>query len=281
MKDDVARYCSDQVRRFDHDRYLCTLFIPGQARPHVLALHAFNVEVARVHELVREPMMGLIRLQWWREVVEGAREGVTREHPVALGLAEAVRAGGLPLEPFERLLVARESDFQEEPPQDLAALEGYAEATSSTLVELVLAVLGLNAGGAREAGHHIGIAWALTGLLRAVPIHASRRRSFLPRDLVERAGLDVESVFAGRPGSGLREVVEQIAARAREHLDAARALRREMPNEAVPALLQAVLADRYLDRLEAAGFAPFDASVQASPGDRALRLLWAALRRRY
>ncbi len=281
MNDDVARYCSDQVWRFDHDRYLCTLFIPGQARLDVLALHAFNVEVARIRELVREPMMGLIRLQWWREVVEGARQGRMREHPVALGLAEAVRARDLPAEPFERLLAARESDFQDETPPDLAALEGYAEATSGTLVDLVLTILRQDAGAAREAGRHVGIAWALTGLLRAIPAHASRRRSFLPRDLVEDAALDIESVFAGRPGEGLRDVVRQIAARAREHLSEARALRRDVPRAAVPALLQGVLADRYLARLESARFAPFDATVQAAPGDRALRLLWAATRRSY
>ena len=41
----------------------------------LFALYAFNHEVARVAETVREPMLGAIRLEWWRETVEGAREG--------------------------------------------------------------------------------------------------------------------------------------------------------------------------------------------------------------
>jgi NADH dehydrogenase [ubiquinone] 1 alpha subcomplex assembly factor 6 len=281
MNDDIARYCADQVRRFDHDRYLCALFVPGRARAHVLALHAFNVEVARIRELVSEPMMGLIRLQWWREAIDGARQGTARKHPVAIGLADAIRAHDLPPEPFERLLAARETDLQDEPPQDLAALESYAEATASTLIELTLAMLGQKEEAAREPSRHIGIAWALTGLLRAVPVHASRRRSFLPRDLVERAGLDLEGVFNGRPDEGLRVVARQIATRAREHLQAARGLRRKVPRGAVPALLPAVLADRYLARLERTGFSLFDGGLQRPGGDRALRLLWAALRGRY
>src|SRR4051794_33905271 len=106
MDAEAARYSAEQVRRFDHDRYLCTLFLPGAARADVLALYAFNVEVARIRESVREPMMGQIRLQWWREIIENAPRGDLRNHPVALALASAIRGRSLPLEPFERLLVA-------------------------------------------------------------------------------------------------------------------------------------------------------------------------------
>ena len=34
-------------------------------------LYAFNHELARAREAVSEPPLALIRLQWWREVVEG------------------------------------------------------------------------------------------------------------------------------------------------------------------------------------------------------------------
>ena len=127
-----ARYCTDQVRRYDHDRYLCTLFVPGAAREPVLALYAFNVEIARIREQIREPMMGQIRLQWWREVIEHASRGDLRKHPVAQALGATIRAHALPQEPFEAVLVARERDLENEQPESLAALEDYAQATSAT-----------------------------------------------------------------------------------------------------------------------------------------------------
>lgn len=279
--DTAVQYCVDQVRRFDHDRFLCTLFVPAPARDAVMALLAFNVEVARIRDLVREPMMGQIRLQWWREVIEHAHKGDLRQHPVALELGAAIRAHMLPGQPFEALLTARERDLDDEPPASLAELEAYAQDTAATLIELVLAILRQTDGGARMAGRHVGIAWALTGLLRAVPFHAARRQIFLPRDLMAAAGLDIEALLAGRPGDALRVVVGEVAAAARRHLAAARALRGEVSREAVPALLPAVLASRYLGRLERRGFSLFDGSLQRPPGDRAARLLWAALRGRY
>jgi NADH dehydrogenase [ubiquinone] 1 alpha subcomplex assembly factor 6 len=275
------RHCAEQVRRYDHDRYLCALFAPSQSRTAILALYAFNVEIAKVRESVREPMMGLIRLQWWREVIENAPRGDLRKHPVAVALGTAIRGHALPEEPFARLLAARERDLVDDPPETLAALEAYAEATAATLIDLALAVLGARDDAAREAARHVGTAWALTGLLRAVPFHAARRQVFLPDDLTRAAGLDVGRMLDGHRDDTLRTVARQIADAARAHLRAARALRGRVPRGAVPALLPAVLADRYLDRLERGGFSLFDAGLQRPPGDRAVRLLWAALRGRY
>jgi len=81
------------VRRADYDRWFCTLFAPGGKREGLWLLYAFNHELARAREVGREPMMALVNLAWWREVVEGAQ----REHEVAGPLGAALRAGG-----FER-----------------------------------------------------------------------------------------------------------------------------------------------------------------------------------
>ena len=66
MQDSFA-YCENLVREADKDRYLASLFAPADRRPQLHALYAFNIEVARVRELAREPMAGEVRLQWWRE----------------------------------------------------------------------------------------------------------------------------------------------------------------------------------------------------------------------
>ena len=64
------------VRQHDPDRYFTALFAPAARREALFVLYAFNHELARARESVRQPMAALIRLQWWREVVEGQR---TRE----------------------------------------------------------------------------------------------------------------------------------------------------------------------------------------------------------
>src|SRR5271165_1963078 len=79
------------VRRHDPDRFLTALFAPPERREAVFLVYAFNHEIARAREVVSEPALALIRLQWWREVVEGAR----RRHEVAGPLGEALDAGVL------------------------------------------------------------------------------------------------------------------------------------------------------------------------------------------
>ena len=75
--------CLEEVRTHDHDRFLTLFFAPSSKRPALIALYAFNLEIARIAETVTEPMMGHIRLQWWRETLQGLPQGETRGHPAA------------------------------------------------------------------------------------------------------------------------------------------------------------------------------------------------------
>jgi phytoene synthase len=282
---DQLSYCARQVRRHDPERYLACLFAPAARREALFALYGFNLEVARTAEVVSEALLGRIRLQWWRDSLEGIYAGQTRAHQVVEPLAAAIRDHGLSRAPFENLIDAREGDLEREPPASLDALEAYAEATSGGLQVLALEVLALEvlgaAGAAQAAAHHVGIAWALTGLVRAVPFHARQGRLYLPDDLCRAAGLDVALLFEFGSSPALCRVAEQVAVRARAHLEAARAQRGRVPRHALPALLPARLAERHLARLRAAGHDPFQPSVQAEPTGAAWRLALAALGRRY
>ena len=299
MAASASSYCADQVRRFDHDRYLTCLFAPAGRREDLFALYAFNLEVAKIAEVVSEAPLGQIRLQWWRDAIEGIYADQPPRHEVAAPLAEAVRRHGLDRGAFERLIEAREFDLDRAPPETLSALEDYAEATSAGLVQLALRVLGAQGRETQEgcetqearetqegreaatAGRHVGIAWALVGLLRAVPFHAGQKRLYLPRDLGEAAGLKVGDLFELRSTPALRGVVGQVAERAAAHLGDARALGARVPKQALPALLLATLASQSLATLEKAGYNPFDVGVQAQLPGRAWRLWWGNLRRRY
>jgi len=277
-----ADYCAAAVRQGDHDRYLATLFAPDAARAHLLALYAFNLELARVRDSVSEPILGQMRLQWWRDAVAAIDEG--REpphHAVVRALADAIRRHGLPRAALDALIDARERDLDDDPPPDLAALEAYAEATAGTLAMLALRVLGSTDAAAMAAGRDAGAGWALTGLLRAVPHHARGRRLYLPADALAAAGADAEAVFAGRVTDGVRAAVAAVAAAARRRLAAARAQGRAIPRTARAAVLTATLADRYLDRLSRAGHDPFGAPAAMSPLARQAALTWAALRGRF
>jgi NADH dehydrogenase [ubiquinone] 1 alpha subcomplex assembly factor 6 len=269
------------VRSRDRDRFQTALFAPAEHREALFALYAFNYEIARVRESVREEMLGQIRLQWWREAVDAAYGGGTvRRHQIVEAITAVIRGRNLSRSYFDRLIDTRERDLDDTPLRDMAALEAYAEGSSATLIYLALEVLDAAVPAALEAARHAGIAYAFAGLIRAMPAHVGAGRSFIPAALVEETGLDPGDYAALRASPALRRAVETIAAASRRHLAAARALRREVPPAALPALLPARIAGNALRRLERAGFDPFTGAALADPL-QSWRLAYAASRRRF
>ena len=256
--DESLHACLDEVRRLDHDRFLTTLLAPAASRARLIALYAFNVEIARVREAVTEPMLGQIRLQWWREAIEALAQGEARAHEAAVALSVTWERNTFPARRFLALIDARERDLTEEPFADLDALESYAEATSSMLMLLAAeALAGPRAEDARAAIGPAGKAYALTGLLRALPVHASQGRLYLPLDLLRRHDIDPHRIFAGDMSDPLRAAVRELAGRARELLAEARTERRRVDRVLLPALLPMSLCDGYLKMVMEPGFDPF------------------------
>lgn len=279
----AVSYCADLVRRLDRDRYLCTLFAPEEARDDIFALYAFNLEVARIPQAVSEPLLGAVRLQWWRETLAAIYTGAPPAHEVAMALARAITNHDLDRFHFDDLIEARELDLDQRPPPDMETLIAYADATAGGLTLLALQILdpgGDNGSDRAElAGRNIGIAWALTGLLRRIAHRARGGRVTLPKTLLEKHGAKAADILALRCSSGIQAAVCEVADLARRHLAAART--QPVPEWAGPALLPGVLASSYLSRIERAEFDPFDLPGEGGGFRRQLRLWAAATRGRF
>lgn len=223
-------HCADMVRAQDRDRFLAALFAPEAVRRHLLALYAFNLDVARVREVVHEPLPGEVRLAWWREVIEGDGRGAVEAHPVAAALMDTVVRFGLPRRSLVNLVDARIFDLYDDAMPCLTDLEGYAGETAGALLQLSALVLAPGAAeAAADASGHGGVAIALTGLMRAFPIHAGRGQCYLPLDILARHGLDREAAVAGKASPGLKAVFADLRAEARHHLAQAGAALAALP----------------------------------------------------
>ena len=269
-----------EVRDGDYDRFLTVLFAPSDRRESLFALYAFNLEVARVAEAVTEPVMGHIRLQWWRDRIAEIYGGEPpKGADAAQALCRAVRTHNLPRDSFDALLDAREQDLSPEPPPTLDDFEVYAEATSGELVSLALHTLGVADEAAHEAGQHIGMAWALVGHLRAAAFHGRRGKIFLPADLLE--GTAANDLLAGRSSPALVEAVQRLAELADEHMTAAHDLASRVPSAALPALLLGPLTRAYLRRIHDQNEDLFGSDMEISKTKRQLLLAWSAWRKRF
>ncbi len=254
-------YAAEQVRLYDHDRFLTAIFAQRESREHLFALYAFNIEISKTREVVTEPLLGRMRLQWWRDALESLYAGKSIAHEVARPLRDAIEAGQLDQAHFQRLIDAREADLDDAPPPDLIA---YAEGTAAPLLELAIQIAldGEKHPRIADAARAVGTAWALTGLIRAIPFHASRHRLYLPPDRLERAGVSLGRLFDLKPDAGLKTVVKKISEQAGRHLKAGREAVLSLPKRGRSPLLLAELAALYLRDLEKVGWDPFSPNLR-------------------
>ena len=279
MWGDEVKYCAEAVRKGDRDRWLCALFAPEPARPAVLALLAFNLELARIRDSVREPHMALIRLQWWRDAIAEAVAGAPRHHPVCVALAAGLaRHEGLaPL--LHAMIDAREKDIEEVPFVTMAELVAYAEATSGALARGVALAVGLHGTDAAESALALGRGWALVGLIRAAAHQAALRRCPVPAQILSGNGVDVEAWFAGRPGPGAAGAIRAISIEAGSSFASAR--RAALRDAGLVLGGLEILGRNHLKRVARAGHDPFAPELAATSPSDPLRLGLSWLIRRW
>ncbi len=130
------------------DRYLAALAAPAGARDDLIALAAFAAEVRRIPRLVHDPLVGEIRLTWWRDAIEALARGEPAGHPIADAIAAPIRDGHFPVPRLTAFIDAMAFDLSPAPFADEQAREVYLGKTEGTLFRLALARLG--AGRARR-----------------------------------------------------------------------------------------------------------------------------------
>ncbi|CAG0972581.1 MAG: phytoene/squalene synthase family protein [Rhizobiaceae bacterium] len=270
MADSIA----EVVRAADRDRYLAALYAPAGRRADLMALHAFNAEIAGIRDRIREALPGEIRLQWWRDTIaSGDLSG--GGHPLAAALMYAIEAHGLPRGAFDSYLEARIFDLYDDPMPTRTDLEGYCGETASAMIQLSALVLDpMAATTVSDLAGHAGCAQAIAGLLRLLPIHRRRGQCFLPRDLLAAVGTTPEAFLSGEDKAAAARAVAAMAALGSEHMTAFLAGVGSLPPSLRPAFLPAALAPAYLAAIVRDPVSALSRAADVS----ALRRHWLLLR---
>ncbi|MEZ5751102.1 MAG: squalene/phytoene synthase family protein [Paracoccaceae bacterium] len=242
--------CAALVHKGDPDRFQAVMAAPPPMRAGLFALYAFNLEIARAPWAAREPMLAQMRLQYWRDVIDGR---LTPDHDVARALRWAIDTFGLDLGALRATVDAREAEIGTTCPFDSSgALWVYLEGGAGNLLMLAVQAAG---GPAHPGARQIGAAQGLARYLQAIPALESAGRQPLPD---------------GRP-EALRELAREGLDRYRRALSETRALPRAPLLAAwqTRALLRQVLHD---PQCVAAG------TLGVSEFRRRGSLMWASIR---
>jgi len=251
-------HCSALLAQGDRDRWLAALFVPADKRPHIHAIHAFAHEIERVPHIISDPRLGEIRLQWWREVLEGTRSGEAALNPVSAALLAAISERRLPAQALIDLVEAHRFDLYADPMPTLNDLEGWCGETSSALFRLASMVLSDGAeNGSADASGHAGVAWGLTSILRALPFHAARGQCFIPKDVLARHGALPEAAVAGLNSPAMSSALAELRNVAQLHLQKARAATALLPQDIRSAFVPLAVVPLYLKAMERRNSDPF------------------------
>jgi phytoene synthase len=191
-----------------------------------------------------------MRLQWWSDALDKASQGETTGHPIADALGAALQRRKLSRARLDAMIDARAFDISTTIMPDRAALETYLHDTAGALFALGAEVLGARGPSVELAAAQAGLAYGLTGLMRALPVHAARGRVDLPADVLRRHGTSPEHVLAGRTSDSLLVALAAFRQEARAALNQARQHVASLDTEARAAFLPLCLVDPYLAALE-------------------------------
>lgn len=202
-------YCREIVRQNDKDRFLCSLMVKDQEREALWSLFAFNYEIAKTREIVSEPTIGYIRLQWWRDALDTiySKREIT-EHQIVGALARIIDQYDIPRDDFDLLISAREFDLEKKILPSLGAMFHYARQTNVPLLRLCAWTMQDKP--AQEAMDYVGVKYGVTGLVRSMAHSLSAGHCFMPADLMKKHELQQSTMLSEDQLYARRDLILEI-----------------------------------------------------------------------
>lgn len=230
----------------DPDHYFSTIFAPREKRTALLTLYAFNNDLDRIPDSVSEPMLGEIRLQWWRDVIEKADTEQKTGNPLADQLIRVLSDYDLPLIRLQELIDARSFELSGEPMPDLQSLRNYVKKTEEALCLLSCKILENEiTRNSTALIRQSAFIYKVANLLASATRDRKKGRRYIPDDSREDIVYFLETEFADFKSAA-----------------------KELPSKFSPAFLPVTLTEAYIKKATGVNKAGADSNMQINPAYR-------------
>ena len=199
------------ARAYEPERYLAATLAPKPQQAVLIVLAAYAADLQRIPATATQPMLGEIRLQWWRDSLELIAKGSRIGSPLADALGKAIRTYDLPLPLLVAMSEARAWELYDDPMSDQAALDGYLSKTEAVPFELALRMLGMPAGDAGALSQPAGRLFGMTRLLARLPVHLAAGRQPFPETILAPYGISAETLLTGNVTAEIRRMIVALA----------------------------------------------------------------------
>ena len=249
--------------------------LPKAEREAMFAVYGFCRQVDDIaDDLQGERSERRAGLDAWRADIEAMYAG--KDPGRAALVAEPVRRFGLAKSDFLAVIDGMQMDADEDiRAPNMAKLDLYCDRVASAVGRLSVRIFGMDQAPGEALALHLGRALQLTNILRDLDEDAGMGRLYMPRELLDQAGIASSDPVAVVSDPRIDIAARALAAEARRHYLAAEAVMAARPKGrlAAPRLMGKVYG-RILDRTEAAGWAPPRRRVKLAKAE----LMWILVR---
>ena len=271
-------HCLGLARNHYENFPVASWLLPRRLRGPVAAIYAFaRTADDWADEGEHSPTERLAALAAMEQSLRASAREEPGEDPVFIALADSIRRHALPLQPFLDLLDAFRQDVTQKHYADFGELMQYCRRSANPVGRLLLHLYG--AADARNLGHSDAICSALqlTNFLQDLhQDYVENGRVYIPRDELQRFGVDVAQFGRREDSPALRQLCRFQAQRAMQLLHSGAPLGRRLKGRAGFELRMIILGGnrilQYLQRSQDSFSRP-----RLTRRDR-FNMVWKALR---
>jgi len=204
---------ANEAKRLDYDRYLSSFFMPKLHQAAFRALIVFYHEMARIPVIASEPLIGMMRLTWWREGIEAflvdAPPGKPNELLRDVGTAWMFWPKIHPL--LLAMIEARTEELDADALNEEEAWHRHIDATAGNMLRMYALLCDAEMDTGSEEITSLARAQAYVGLARAIPNMARENTMRLPASYVQAAGLSYQPSAFSAPSKGVTQCVSALS----------------------------------------------------------------------
>ncbi|RTL49685.1 MAG: squalene synthase HpnD [Bradyrhizobiaceae bacterium] len=196
--------------------YAAMKILPPAQRDAMFHIYSFCRKVDDIADSEGPRGERLAALDQWRKDIDALYAG--HPTPRVRDYAEPVKQYGLKRDDFIAIIDGMEMDIPSDiRAPDAATLDLYCDRVASAVGRLSVRVFGMPDADGILLAHHLGRALQLTNILRDIDEDAGIGRLYLPRELLNAAGINSTDPDVVRLDPNLPKACLPLAEQAREH----------------------------------------------------------------